>query len=157
MRVLKIKMNDDTVLIEYKKKSNSENGGYNKFTIESKEQASPEFKLNLQELSIFVPMMYDLPTEYAEDMKVLGVTFSYRGDDEVMGATVSAKRPVSTSNSPAIFHTPMTFSSSGSDMPLPDSKFLPEAMVEILEKLQDNAKDFINGERAQTNMFGEQE
>lgn len=153
MKILKIKINDELVLIEYKKRSSAEQGGYNKFTIESKEIPAPEFKLNLQELGIFVPMMYDLPTEYAEGMVVLGVTFNYRGDDEIMGATVSAKKSVSLSNSSALFHTPFTLSSSGSDRPLPDSKFLPVAMVEILEKLQDNAKDFINGERAQIEMF----
>lgn len=156
MKILKIKINDELVLIEYKKRSNAENGGYNKFTIESKEIPSPDFKLNLQELAIYVPMMYDLPTEYAEDMVVLGVSFSYRGENEIMGATVTAKKSVSSSNSPALFHTPFTLSGSGEDMPMPDSKFLPVAMVEILEKLQDNAKDFINGERAQQNLFGAQ-
>jgi hypothetical protein len=148
LKIKKIKMSKGSVLIDYRSPT-SDGTDSNKLTLESKELPSPEFKATLQLLSNCIAKIYELPEAYAEGIEVTSATFVYKGEDGTMGCTISGKKTVNTSNSPALFNTPIVYVSTDEGQ----DKAMDGKMEEILNDLQDCARDYINGARAQQTLF----
>lgn len=147
-KIKKIKLSGENVLIEYIQPT-ADGYGFNKHTIESKEQPSPEFEQTLQLLAPFVSELYELPETYSKGMEVISATFIYKGDADTLGCTITAKKTVNTSHNSALFHTPIVYVSTGEDQ----EKVMSGRMEEIINDLQDCARDYIDGERAQQTLF----
>lgn len=152
MRFNKIKVSKDgRYRFEYEVTKND--GENDEFTYSSKDKARPEFPATLDKLKPFVREICELPASYESKIQVRGVSFSYGGDSEVMGATITSVMTLEKSTAPLILNTPHkteAFYSEHGD----DRQLLPEGCVEVLNDLCDEAELYIKGERAQGRLNG---
>lgn len=83
-------------------------------------------------------------------MKVIvkGVSLSYSGDNDVMGATISCQKRLNSSNSPLMINTPHKFAEKHSEG-MNAEFLLSGGCVEALEALIEQAEKYLDGERAQ--------
>lgn len=98
--------------------------------------------------------MCELPDNYLKRITVRGVSFSYGGDAEVMGATISASMKLDYSYQELNINTPHKASAMYSaDTPEDEKQLLSGECIDALERLQDECRAYIGGERAQVKLF----
>lgn len=148
-RIRKVKCTkDDKIVIEFEK---SVRDGYDKYRFTSEESAAPSFYDAMKALVIHSVALCELPESYVKRVTMLGVTFTYKGDDEIMGATMSAVMELYHSDSVIPLNTPHKPSipyEANATEPYGD-KALPEKCVEALWELDRQAQLYINSERGQ--------
>ncbi len=129
------------VSINYTEPAKDENGT-NHYKLESQEEPVPEFKKSLQALDTYVPQIMDIPASSMKDLRVTGITFVDKKD--ILGFTITSNKPVSSSNSPAVFNTPIVYESKDGGHPT-----LPKSLFEHIEVLKAHAADYVKGLRAE--------
>lgn len=115
-------------------------------TLTSHELPRPEFVAALNALTAWVVQCCELPSTYAEDMSVVGVTLSL---GEHGGCVVTALRKVRGASSPVVINTPHVPSVPTSD----GGPALPPTVNALLIQLEAEADRFWTGERAQADLF----
>ena len=147
-RFTKIKYNKGIVKLHYD--SISSMGNSESYVLSSEDMPLPSFGQALQAVGEFVPLICEISTE--SPVQVLGVSFGYGGDAEVMGATITAMLELESSNSPLILNTPYkaseVYNEGGNEDVL-----LPLDCVRALEALCKEADKYLKGERAQGDLF----
>ena len=157
IRFKKIKKNsDDKIHLQYEKPNR--NGGWDEYSMKSGEEPKPSFERALDNLIPHVEEMCELPYKdhQVHPYTIRGVSFSYGGDNDTMGATITAERSLTSSNSPLILNTPHKIEdpyAEGAD----DTQVMTTDCLLDLQTLMDEAEDFLDGERAQMDMFNEEE
>jgi hypothetical protein len=147
MRILKAKItSEERINIEY------QNNG-DEFSLTSKQEAAPSFYEALNNLKSHVVEMCELPDEYLDRIIVRGVTFSYGGDAEVMGATIIAQMKLSHSNVNLNLNTPHKAEDSYSESPADPKQLLTDDCIHDLHDFQAEAEEYINGKRKQLNLY----
>lgn len=153
MRFNKIKLSKDArYRFEYEVERN-DGEERDEFACSSKDRPRPEFLTTLDKLKPFVVKICELPASYESKIAVRGVSFSYGGDSETMGATITSVMALENSTGPLILNTPHkteAFYSEHGD----DRQLLPEGCVEVLNDLCDEAELYVRGERAQGRLNG---
>lgn len=142
-RIEKVKFDGKKVRIEFSVER--KDGQFDESMLASFDEPAREFNEALQALKADVCKICELPTSYGDTMRVSSVSLSYTND--VMGAVITAVRPVLTANSPVVFNTPhlpsVDYSPGGSGPTLEPST------VERLERLITECHRYILGDRAQ--------
>lgn len=155
MKITKTKYKDGKMYIEYKKKNSK--GDYDEFTLSCIDAPRSEYEKLIEKLCPFVIELCELPQDYLSRITVKSVSFSFGGDSEIMGVVITAAMKLKNSNTPLNLNTPHKpsehYSSAGGD----DSLLLPEKCVEILEALQEECAQYIDGVRAQPDLFKNKE
>ncbi len=154
MRFQKIKYSKDKVKIEYELKT--EKGGWDQYSFACSDEPKPGFKEALVALGQDVIALCELPENYITRIIVTGISLSYATDDEIPGATIISQMALRNSNVNLNLNTPFKpFQpySEGADI----SQILSEACVERLERLMEEAEEYVNGIRAQKEMFVDKE
>ena len=155
MRFQKIKYSKGKVKIEYELRNKAKND-WDQFSLACLDEPKPEFQVVLQDLSEDVIEMCELPEDYRKRIAVIGVSFSYGGEGEVMGATIISQMALNHSNVNLNLNTPHKPSepySEGGDA----SQCLSEDCIERLTYLMSEAEDYANGNRAQGELFVDKE
>lgn len=94
--------------------------------------------------------LLELPASYASGVRATGVSLSWTGG--IMGAVITLQKPIRGANAPVIFntpHLPESPYSDGNEM----EPTLPKELLVALDAVQDEAKAYIRGERAQMDLF----
>lgn len=152
MRIKKVKITkEEKIYMVYEQMS--KNGFQDEYSFTCSEPARPEFYKAINNLTKYVIEMCELPEDYAERIIVKGVSYSYGGEAEVMGATISAQMILYESNQNLNINTPHKASDSYSEAPADEKQLLTSDCIEALEELQRECKLYIKGERAQGNLF----
>jgi hypothetical protein len=152
MRIKKAKINSDNKInIVYEKRSKT--GAWDEYSLSCSEPARPEFYNRLKDLAPHVIKMCELPESYLGRMEVQGVSFSYGGMKEVMGATISAQMKLDNSNCNLNLNTPHKASDSYSDGPADGKQLLSDKCIEALDALCKEADLYVEGEREQGRLF----
>lgn len=153
VRIKKVKITPEKkIAMIYEKRSKS--SGMDEYQFACSEAAKPEFYKALENLAKHVIEMCELPESYLPKIEVKGVSFSYGGETEVMGATISAAMELKNSYAKLNFNTPHKASEMYNSNNEPDEKqLLAEDCVSDLEVLQKECRAYINGDRAQASMF----
>lgn len=152
-RIKKVKItNDDKIHIIFEKRAKNREG-WDEYSITCSEQARPEFYIALRGLAGHVAEMCELPEDYANRIQVRGVSFSFGGEKEVMGATITAQMELYNSNCPLNLNTPHKASDSYSDIPADPMQLLTDECVNALYVLSNECDLYIGGERAQGQLF----
>jgi len=145
MRIKKVKIqSDDRILIVYEQKNNT--GKIDELSLNCAERAEPTFYKSLQALNESVAEICEI--DKPEKIIVTGITFSYSGEKEVMGAVITAQRKLLHSNCPLNLNTPHkieTFHAEKGD----DKQLLPEKSINLLYKVHEECERYINGNREQ--------
>ena len=97
--------------------------------------------------------MCEQPESYLDRIKVRGVSFSYGGDMEVMGATISAGMTLLESNCPLNLNTPHKASESYNEGPADEKQLLSGDCFDRLRTLHTLAERYVRGNRAQGSLF----
>jgi hypothetical protein len=145
MRIKKVKVKDGKMYIEYQMKVKKQ---WDDFTLHCMDKARPEYDKALDGLKKHVVEMCELPKDYINRITVKGVSFSYGGDKEVMGAVITATMVLKNTNCPLNINTPHKASDLYGDEG-DESQLLTGFCVRALEAVQAEAVAYIKGDRAQ--------
>ena len=152
-RFLKIKVETkdfrDRIRLEFEKKNGQ---AWDEFMMNSNDKPAPSFHVALQALAQDVLEMCELPLDYRERIVVKGVSFSYGGEKEVMGVTITATMRLMDSNVPLNLNTPHKAEEPYAETGDP-KQLLDPACVRRILALSIEAEQFIRGVRLQTDMF----
>jgi len=154
IRVKKIKIKTKPslkVTIAYEKRT--KHGVWDEYSFTCSEEPRPELIKVLQDIAPHVIEMRELPETYLSRIKVTGVSFSYGGEKEVMGATIISQMELYDSNCDLNLNTPHKASEPYSDFGADEAQLLSYECVKDLMALCDEIKLYINGERAQQRLF----
>lgn len=155
MQFLKIKKDKKSgrVTLEYQKKKADQT--LDEFHFSSFDKPLPEFDTALLNLRKYVMQICEYPVDddFITRTTVTGVSFSYGGDADVMGATLIAQLVLKDCNAPLNLNTPHLaedfYSASGGS----DKQLMPDKMATDLYKLMTEAERYLYGERAQGELF----
>jgi len=152
-RIKKVKLTkDEKIHMAYEKRTKT-GIGWDEYSFTCSDAPRPEFYTAMQALATHVVEMCELPEDYVSRIQVRGVSFSYGGEKEVMGATISAQMKLYDSNCDLNLNTPHKASESYSDMPADEMQLLSDECVEALYTLCNECDLYIGGERAQGQLF----
>lgn len=152
MRIKKIKITTgNKIQVVYEKRGKI---GWDEYSFTCSEEPRPELYAALKALAPHAIEMCELPEDYLPKIDVRGVTFSYGGDNEVMGATIISQMELKNSYTKLNLNTPHKASAPYSEFSPPDEmQLLSDNCIEALDELCDEVKLYINGERAQQNLL----
>ena len=152
MRIKKVKITtENKIQMTYEQKTRM--GGWDEYSFTCSEKARPEFYDVMGGVAPHVIEMCELPESYLERITVRGVSFSYGGPGEVMGATISAAMKLDKSYQALNINTPHKASEMYNDGPVDEMQLLSDDCIKALEALQEECKAYISGDRAQVNLF----
>lgn len=121
------------------------------------EKARPEFYEAMGSLAEHVIDMCELPEDYLERITVRGVSYSYGGENETMGAVISASMKLKESYQPLNLTTPHKASAMyNPETPDDEMQLLTGDCIDALEALQAECEAYIKGDRAQGSLFKEE-
>lgn len=146
----KIKFDGSHVYLAYDE-INEETGAKNEHTVKSTEKPTPAFISTLGSLRSDVAEWVDQLNEWGNNLDIRGVSLSWT--DGIMGACITALKPLENSRSPLVIntpHKPKTPYSEGD--PDGDNYCLTTDCAEAIERLIKVAEGFLDGERAQTSL-----
>lgn len=126
---------------------------WDEYSLICSDNPRPELTLALAKLSIHVVDMCELPENYSNRIKVTGVSFSYGGEEEVMGAVLISQMDLENSNTSLNLNTPHKASGSYNDQEPDPMQVLSGDCVDDLLVLCEEIEKYIKGERAQLSLF----
>lgn len=120
---------------------------WDQFSVSTSDQPRTSFLQAFDELLETALDICELPEEYGEAMKVTGVSFSYGGEMEVMGAVITCQKELATANCPLVVNTPHLPSEDYSEEG--NCPTLDPVSITRLENLGTEAIAYAQGKRAQ--------
>lgn len=126
---------------------------WDEYSLSCIDDPRPEFLIALARLSTHVVDMCELPKDYRNRVKVTGVTFSYGGEYEVMGAVIISQMELENSNCNLNLNTPHKASESYSDGDADPKQLLSDDCIDDLYGLCKETELYIDGDRAQISIF----
>ena len=153
MRIKKVKKTkEDKVFIVFEKRTKA--GGYDEYSMACSEKALPEFYEAINNLSQYVVDMCELPRDFQDRIMVKGVSYSYGGESDTMGATIVAQLRLRESITDLNLNTPHKTQEYYNDNDNGDPMTLLSGdCANDLIDLQEECVKYINGDRAQEDMF----
>jgi hypothetical protein len=154
MRFTKIKYSKDRVRLEYETQNHK--GDWDQYSLACSDIPRPGFKEALNALAQDVIQLCELPDEYITRILITGVSLSYGGPSETLGATIISQMALNHSNVNLNLNTPHKPSepySEGGDI----FQCLSQECIERLTYLMLEAEDYVKGNRAQGDLFVDKE
>lgn len=156
MRMKKVKVTKEgKIFLIWEREIQS--GSYDEYSMQCSDPARPEFYNAMIALDKHVIDMCELPDSYLDRITTKSVSFSYGGDTQVMGAVISASMKLENSPAGLNLNTPhKACDSYNPEQPVENpALLLSEKCIEDLDILADEAELYINGDRAQMNLFAD--
>jgi len=149
IRIKKVKLKDGRVNIAYQRGAED---SWDDYTLSCKQCARPSFYDAVDNLRPEAIKIFEMPI-LVENLKITGVTYSYGGPNDTMGATLVAQMTLKHSVVPLNLVTPHKteeyYNGENGD---PDT-LLSGDCAECLQDLAKECKRYINGEREQADLF----
>ena len=149
MNITKVKYDGSKVRIEYTV-DRKDGGESDEYSVVSGDKPLPSFTDALQALSMAVADICELNREASSCIDVRGVTFTWKSD--IMWACITGLKSLKTTNSPLVLNTPHLPESAYSGNPDDGSPCLPRAAAQLLYSVLEEAKRYLNGDRAQATL-----
>ncbi len=151
MRFKKIKLTKEgKVQVEYETKNSK--GTTDEYSFSCADEPKVSFKKAMDDLAPDVLEMCELPEDYLNRIRVAGVSFSYGGENEIMGAVIIAQMVLEKSNLSLNLNTPHKIAEFYGETGDKRQLLNPDC-VGRLDELIVEASDYVKGIRAQTNLF----
>jgi len=152
MRILKIKLDGESIFIKFERLNKKDI--WDEYSMKCAEDATGDFYKALSDLAPFVCEMCEFLADDVKKIKVRGVSFSYAGEKEVLGATIIASKILKMSNTELNLCTPHKtaefYGDNGDENQLLSAKCLIAIDILITETVK-----YIEGDRAQIDLFRE--
>jgi hypothetical protein len=145
MRFTKIKWNTKELLLEWTTERGGETHGHE---LTSKGTPHPDFVEALKALKDDVIEIAELPLSYAHGLRVQSVTMSRSEKTGVEGAVITGLKSLTSATSPLVLNTPYLVND-----PQAETGAMTSGMAERLETLRFEAERYIEGKRAQGELF----
>lgn len=149
-RKIKYSDKDGKVTLEYDKRNTKvkKREVWDEHTMTCHEMPVPSFLRAMAGLVPHAVNICELPEEWAEDglLKVSSISISY-SDNGTMGATITSQRKLSNSHAPLVLNTPHKPFEVADEAD--DSNVLSFSTVKAIDKLMEEALEYLNGERSQ--------
>lgn len=151
MRFKKIKlMKEGKVQAEYEMKNAK--GGMDEYSFSCGDEPKLSFRKAIDELAQDVIEICELPKDYLTRIRVSGLSLSWGGENETMGAVIIAQMMLEESNGNLNLNTPHKTAEFYGETGDPKQLLDPKCVVRI-ETLIAEASDYVKGIRAQANLF----
>jgi hypothetical protein len=151
----KIKRTNTGIELHYRvKKADNK---YDILSLVCPENPLPSFIQAFMDLRRHLLLICEIPIdkEIIERSHVKGATLTYSGDDDILGAVISGILKLMHSNSPLVLNTPHKNTDYPGDMGDPKT-LMDEDCADALETLITEAEKYLNGDRAQEELFPEE-
>lgn len=119
-------------------------------TLNGKEAPAPEFDAALQAFRGEVLVLLELPGDYTDGLRVIGLSVNYE-DDGRKGLVVTCVKQLERTNAPLVLNTPHLREASDEDT----GNYLPDRMVELVREAERQAAAYVPGARLQKGLFAE--
>lgn len=151
MRIRKVKITKyNQISMVYEQGSSNQD----EYSFTCSEKARPEFYTALANMAEFVLDMCELPESYLERITIRGVSYSYGGDNDTMGAVISASMNLEESYQALNLVTPHKASAMYCpDTPDDEKQLLSGDCIEALKALIIECEAYVKGDRAQGSLF----
>jgi hypothetical protein len=151
MRFKKIKLTKEgKVQAEYEVKN--QKGTTDEYSFSCADEPKPSFQKAMDDLCQDVLEMCELPRDYLNRIHVSGISLSFGGENETMGAVIIAQMILEKSNVSLNLNTPHKTTDYYGETGDPQQLLNPECVIRI-ETLIVEASDYVKGIRAQANLF----
>jgi hypothetical protein len=154
MRIKKFKITSEKKYeVHYQKKSTK---GWDDHIMISAEEPSPELLQSLDDLPPHLACICELPTGdwQVNPYTIKGLSFSYGGENETLGVTVTFTRTLRYKNSPLNLNAPHmieeSYSESGDDKHVMNTELL-----NTIYAIMSHVQEYLDGKRAQLSLFVE--
>lgn len=156
MRIRKVKVTKEKRISMAYEVPNKK-GSWDEFTFVCSDEPRSEFYTALAVLAEHVIEMCELPAAYLEKIKVRGVSFSFGGENDTMGATISAAMELLKSHPDLNINTPhKAVEMYNPETPEDDMQLLSDKCIKALSELITECEAYIKGDRAQGSLFPEE-
>ena len=154
-RLRKVKYNGQRVHIEFEVERQKDGDvDWDRFTLDCTDPPRPGLREAFEGLRPHVALWLEMPGGWGNDLDVRGVTLS--DTDGVMGAVITALKPLKFSRAPLVVNTPHKPAEPPSEGDPAASDFcLTGDCIVALDKLIEEANAYIDGERQQGRLFAE--
>lgn len=156
-RITRFKFNKaGKVRVEYEVARGGED--WDEYGFTSKDKPTPELQNKVTEFRKYVNDICELNLndDQMHRLEVRGFSFSFAGEKEVMGCTITAIKKLHKSNSPLIINTPHKIEDYYAEQGDPN-QLMPDGMADDLRELIELIEKYIDGERAQEELKFEEE
>ena len=151
MRFKKIKLTKEgKVQAEYE--SRNAKSTMDEYSFSCGDEPKASFRKAMDELAQDVIEICELPQDYLSRIRVSGVSLSWGGENETMGAVIIAYMILEESNNNLNLNTPHKTAEFYGATGDPKQLLYPECVARI-QILIAEASDYVKGIRAQANMF----
>lgn len=104
-RIKKVKLTgDNKIVLEFEKPV--QEGIFDQYRVVSEEPAAPSFYHAMKALAIHVADLCELPESYAGRLTIKGVAYTFKGEEQVMGATMTAAMDLHRTKGTITLNTP---------------------------------------------------
>jgi len=150
MDIIKVKIKGDETEIVYNDNPNVKTT-QNTF-LKSEDTRSQKFTDSMAALTRHLQSVVSLPAKYLDTVIVSGVSFRDH-ETKGMGAVISAQKKLSHCSSPFNMSTPLMWEGSEGQ----NDAVFDQNTLELLQAIREEAEAFVNGARAQQDLFDEDE
>ena len=148
MRFQKIKFSSaGEVLLQWAVKKPG--GEETELKMTSKQAPAPEFEAALRAFILPALDLLELDKEYGENLRVVGLSINEEEDGRC-GLVVTMLKKLEHANAPLVLNTPHMREYMDEES---DRGFMPDEMLQALKAAERAAKNFLDGKRAQADMF----
>jgi len=149
MRITKVKILSEVVQIAWQ--TPYKDGGFNQASLESKNDPAEAFAKAVNDLKPFLISICEIEALDKKLIKATGITIKYKGENDIRNVIITGIKTYKNSNGCMTFNTsPKADRSEGE--PTAEENLLPEKCVAVIDRVIDEAKKFIKGERLQIDM-----
>lgn len=152
-RVTKIKINREKskVAINWEEKDGL--GNWGKYTLDLSEPALPDFVQEYSGLKENAAKVLELKEYDTDDLDVTAINYNFVGEDDVMAATISIWRELKNSLGGVSETTPLKYTDHVFEGDADPRSLFNADTIEKLVALQGLALAYVDGERAQGELF----
>jgi len=151
MRFIKIKVGKELIELHYDVMNASNK--YDRYILQSKETPDPAFSRNMREMGNHIAEMCELGDNKGKKIEGRGVHFDYSGEREDMGVVITGIKKLEFSNGILNLVTPHKVKQP-TGVNMSEKQVLTGDCEDDIKVLKELATKFIQGHRAQIEMFG---
>lgn len=151
MSFTKIKLTKGQVALEWVTEEGPTRTDQHEHRLTSFELPHPGFLAAMEGFKRPVLDLLELPSMYGDGLAVTGISITHE-DDRGRGLVITCQKQVAGAPAPLIFNTPYLPEDAGEH-----GQSLPEKMIEALDVAVEAAGRFLQGERAQGDLFAREE
>lgn len=150
IRFTKIKLKEQKIFIVWEKYEESTKA-WDEYSLRCADPALPSLYEAMKKLDHHIAVICELPTTCEETIEATGVSFTYGEDGR--GCVITGKKLLKSNPAPMNLNTPYKVEDPQEGM---EDYALSRECIDALRELEDEAFAYINGKRAQGNMFQEE-